>query len=373
MKDIEIKLKEWLSSFRNIDYMRKIHNYNKRKITFKDNLIWVLIYVFLSLNISSLSPFFVSWTKRREGKICLSKIEEDLNYHDLLVVDLIKEEQMDDIAKSLASRNLNQLKSFQYTYATYKDIGGGKPLIVIHEVRRRENLWTVARKYGVTVDTIRSFNDLENRTISVRQRLKIPSKKGILHKIRKRESLWDISRAYKLSLNEILKANNISNTSMLRPGQAIFLPGVNYNYRYYKGYQKDYQGKLPSFMIRPVSGRISSGFGNRRHPIFGRMMFHAGIDVKAPCGTKIKAAMSGKVAYSGWYFGLGRTVMIIHENNYATRYAHNLKNLVKAGEYVKQGQVIALVGSSGLATGPHLHFEVHKKGIPQNPLKYLPR
>lgn len=355
--------------------MKKIYNFGKKKNIYQGNLVWILIYVFLSLNISSLSPFFVQWTKRtgREynKNIQLSEIK-GLNYQDLLLVDLIEEEQ-NNIARSLARRELSQLKLVQYAYKNHKDIryllGSGGLSIIFHEVERGENLWTIARRYRVDVGTIISFNNLNKGTISIGQRLRIPSKKGVLHRIRSGEALWDISRAYNLPLKVILEANNIPNASMLKVGKAIFLPGADYRYDY--RYHKSYRRELPSFMIRPISGKITSRFGIRRHPIFGRMMFHSGIDIRAPYGSKIKAVMSGEVIYSGWSFGYGKLVVIRHRDGYVTKYAHNSRNLVKVGEYVKKGQTIALVGRSGIATGSHLHFEILKKGISQNPLKYI--
>lgn len=360
--------------------MKKMYSFGKKKNVYQSNLIWILVYIFLSLNIFSLSPFFVQWTKgtRREynKNIRLSKIK-GLNYQDLLIVDLIEDKQ-NDVARNLVRRELSQLKSVQYAYKTCKDIryllDGGELSIIIHKVGRRENLWTIARKYGVNVGTIISFNNLNKGTISIGQSLKIPSKKGVLHRVKSGEALWDISKAYNLPMKVILETNNIPNASMLKVGNVIFLPGAEYraDYKYYKNYQ-NYRRELPSFVIRPISGKITSGFGIRRHPIFGRMMFHSGVDIRAPRGYKVKAAMSGEVTYSGWSFGYGRLVVIRHKNGYVTKYAHNSENLVRAGEYVRKGQAIALVGSTGIATGSHLHFEILKKGIPQNPLKYIHR
>ncbi len=120
--------------------------------------------------------------------------------------------------------------------------------------------------------------------------------------------------------------------------------------------------------IRPVDGPIVSGFGYRVHPIFRRVKFHYGIDISAPSGTPIHAAADGVVVFAGWRRAYGNTVIVDHGNGLATLYAHCSRVLVSEGEVVKQGQVIALVGSTGLSTGPHLHFEIRRYGEPINPL-----
>ncbi|MEO1207944.1 MAG: peptidoglycan DD-metalloendopeptidase family protein [Cyanobacteria bacterium J06638_20] len=123
--------------------------------------------------------------------------------------------------------------------------------------------------------------------------------------------------------------------------------------------------------IYPVNGRLTSGFGQRRHPILGTSRFHAGVDFGASQGTTIRAADSGKVIFSGWYGGYGRAVVIDHGGGITTLYAHASRLYVNVGQVVSQGQAIAAVGSTGLSTGPHLHFEVRQNGNPVNPMPYL--
>jgi murein DD-endopeptidase MepM/ murein hydrolase activator NlpD len=123
--------------------------------------------------------------------------------------------------------------------------------------------------------------------------------------------------------------------------------------------------------VFPANARISSGFGNRVHPILGYSRFHGGVDFAAPQGTAIYAADSGQVIFSGWYGGYGQTVIVDHGGGITTLYAHASRLLVREGQAVQQGQSIATVGSTGLSTGPHLHFEVRRNGNPVNPMGYL--
>lgn len=121
----------------------------------------------------------------------------------------------------------------------------------------------------------------------------------------------------------------------------------------------------------PASGRLTSGFGNRKSP-FGRgIRFHQGIDIANSSGTNILAAGEGIITFSGNQSGYGKTIIINHGNGYKTLYAHNRKLLVTVGDKIKKGQAIGKMGSTGRSTGSHLHFEVHKDGNPIDPLKVL--
>lgn len=133
-----------------------------------------------------------------------------------------------------------------------------------------------------------------------------------------------------------------------------------------------------AFLRTPVKfTRISSYFTlARRHPILHRIRAHKGVDYAAPLGTQVKAAGRGTVRFSGWMNGYGNTVILQHGTRYSTLYGHmsHFANHLKTGQVVHQGQVIGFVGSTGLATAPHLHYEFRVNGIHQNPLTVtLPR
>jgi murein DD-endopeptidase MepM/ murein hydrolase activator NlpD len=123
-----------------------------------------------------------------------------------------------------------------------------------------------------------------------------------------------------------------------------------------------------SGLMAPVAGRITSGFGMRYHPILHYERFHAGLDFGAPYGSPIVAAANGQVVAAGWAGGYGNEVQISHGGGVVTLYGHMSGVVARPGEVVRQGQVIGYVGSTGLSTGPHLHFEVKVNGQAVNPL-----
>lgn len=121
----------------------------------------------------------------------------------------------------------------------------------------------------------------------------------------------------------------------------------------------------------PSDAPTSSPFGWRVHPILGYRRFHAGLDFAASYGSTIRAADSGTVIFAGWYGGYGKAVIIDHGGGITTLYGHSSELYVTEGQTVQKGQAIAAVGSTGLSTGPHLHFEVRRNGTPVNPADYL--
>jgi murein DD-endopeptidase MepM/ murein hydrolase activator NlpD len=126
-------------------------------------------------------------------------------------------------------------------------------------------------------------------------------------------------------------------------------------------------GRTSGMFQRPVPGTVSSNFGMRRHPILGYSRMHKGMDFRAGYGTPILAATDGRVERAGWVGGYGQQVRLNHSGCYATSYSHMSRMAVRSGQMVSKGQVIGYVGSTGLSTGPHLHYEVYCNGQPINP------
>ena len=134
-------------------------------------------------------------------------------------------------------------------------------------------------------------------------------------------------------------------------------------------YSPDGKSMRKAFLRVPINARVSSPFNlQRRHPVLDVVRPHEGTDYAAPPGTPIKAAGSGRVKFAGWKGGYGRTVVLQHGDNITTLYAHmsRLGKGIKSGTRVKQGETIGYVGSSGMVTGPHLHYEFRINGAPRN-------
>ena len=132
-------------------------------------------------------------------------------------------------------------------------------------------------------------------------------------------------------------------------------------------FDADGQAEKKGFMGMPVAGRVTSSFGMRLHPLLGFMRMHKGLDIGAPYGAPIFAAIDGVVASAGWNAGYGKFVKLSHAGGLASGYGHMSRMAVRAGERVRQGQVIGYVGSTGMSTGPHLHWEVWRNGRTINP------
>lgn len=135
-----------------------------------------------------------------------------------------------------------------------------------------------------------------------------------------------------------------------------------------------FEKRLEALMVPnspPIRGHVGSGFGFRSDPFTGRPALHTGLDFPADVGTPIMAAAGGMVRSADFHPAYGNLLEIDHGNGLMTRYAHASKILVKAGDIVKRGQVVAQVGTTGRSTGPHLHFEVSVEGVFQNPSKFL--
>lgn len=198
---------------------------------------------------------------------------------------------------------------------------------------------------------------------------------GIFHVVKPGENLFRIGKAYELSSAELARVNGIRDTRQIRVGQRIFIPGATRQLPVeiitrLPGVDRAApplaHGETASFLW-PVNGSVNSGFGPRGSS------FHDGVDIAAPEGTPIRAVEHGEVIYSERLRGYGNMVIIRHGGGIVSVYAHNQINLVRDGQQVARGEIIARVGNTGRVTGAHLHFEIRKNNLAQDPLFYLPQ
>lgn len=187
--------------------------------------------------------------------------------------------------------------------------------------------------------------------------------KGVYHTVKPGETLWRICRTYGVSLEEVVRLNGLEDPTKIQVGQKIFIPGAEEVLDVVLPPPPRISEEAPLFLW-PVLGKISRGFSEGE----GK---HCGIDILAPLGTPVRAAMEGRVTFSGVLRGYGNVVVLEHPGGFYTVYAHNLVNLVREGQWVERGEVIARVGRTGNATTPHLHFEIRNGARAIDPMKML--
>jgi lipoprotein NlpD len=221
---------------------------------------------------------------------------------------------------------------------------------------------------------------------------------GVYHQVQRGQTLWSIAQAYDVELKTLAQANSLSNTHTLYVGQKLYIPGAiqhrsvvsrcpcrppkryDTSEHHASAPKIDSSPTIPALsspqeqssvehirLIWPLPGVITRDFTQ------GDGHRHDGIDIAAAKDTLIQAAADGKVIYSDWGpGGYGRIVILQHDGDVVTVYAHNQRNLVRVGASVRQGDHIATVGKSGRATSYHLHFEVRRKTVPVPPWPFLP-
>ena len=253
---------------------------------------------------------------------------------------------------------------------------------IYYTVRRGDTLSTIAARRNLPVEEIMDANNLNSDFIKEGQELVLPivdfeksdsskseakakrnesSSEQIVHKVQRGDALSTIARMYGTDIDTIRQNNNLNGDRIFAGDELIITD-----------YERGPFSLSRNSLIWPVSGRITSNFGWRTHPIKKTRLFHNGLDIAVPNGTAVKAAASGEVVHSGWMNGFGYTVIIDHGRGVETLYAHNSRVTVSRGTMVNKGQQVALSGNTGLSTGPHLHFGVLRNEEPLNPRNYLP-
>ncbi len=271
-------------------------------------------------------------------------------------------------------------------------------------VHRGDTLATIARRYQVDVATIQWANNITRvNTLKPGDSLRIPPASGVLHTIKKGETIQQIAKSYKVDAADISQANNLSAKSSLSIGQELFIPDAaplviakatpsptrttvavrpdvpisRIKDKALDVYQELSNTKSDARNV-PVSADTTGSKTKLLWPTHLHVInqyygySHTGLDLDGDYTDPIYASDDGVVEQAGWNNGgYGLMVLIDHGNGIKTRYAHSSKLYVKAGEQVKRGQVLGMVGTTGRSTGTHLHFEVYVNGKRANPLSYI--
>jgi murein DD-endopeptidase MepM/ murein hydrolase activator NlpD len=227
----------------------------------------------------------------------------------------------------------------------------------------------IAKKYGTTAMSLQVTNNDELYVLNPGRKMIVLNKNGQLYEVKKATETLDRiiatvhrdkAQAFKYK-QLVVAVNRLPGVALLEDyelvkGQRLLLPNVTRSWDSYH---------FP--IVGPI--RISSGFGSRYHPLLKRRRMHDGLDIAKPWGTPVYPARSGTVTEAGWSEGYGQLIVIRHADGMTTRYGHLSKMYVKAGQSVQRGKtLIGRVGSTGLSTGPHLHFEVRdRNGKAVNP------
>jgi murein DD-endopeptidase MepM/ murein hydrolase activator NlpD len=256
--------------------------------------------------------------------------------------------------------------------STVVSLGRPRDSVINYTVKPGDTLASIAKNFGISVDTIKWANDLKTETIHAGNTLKIPPVTGVVHKVVSGENVYTIAKKYKVDPQKIVNFpfNDFTDldTFALASGQTLYVPdGVieeeQPKYAAAQMYGQIQAGvKGSSQFIWPTTGVIT------QYPIW----YHMALDIANPSLPGVVAAGDGVISLVQYLkYGYGQHIMIAHDDGLSTLYGHLSEIYVKPGDRVSRGQVIGKMGSTGRSTGPHLHFEVRKNGVTQNPVTYL--
>ncbi len=310
--------------------------------------------------------------KYSDESLTLKKEEELAAGEEILPIDsLFFNEDHDLILKPTTGADLNMVIGDSEIPARRE--------IIYYTVQPGDTVSSIARNFGLTVNTILWANDLGAYSLlRIGDKLTIPPQSGLLYTIKKGDTLAKLAQTYNIEMNKIIETNSLG--SSLTIGQKILLPGarkITPSVAVAKPSTNSYTGvsvikDLVNPPAKPSTTKLAwPTSGNRITQYFS--WSHPGLDIANKIGTPLYAAEDGKVIISqgGYNGGYGNTIVIDHGGGMKTRYGHASKLYVKVGDTVTRGEVIAAMGSTGRSTGSHLHFEVIINGTKYNPLNYI--
>ncbi len=244
--------------------------------------------------------------------------------------------------------------------------------VITYEVKPGDNVWLISQKFNISQDTLIWANDrleMDPDLLSIGDELAILPVNGVWHTVKAGDTLDSIAKRYKVTPDAIVdyEPNGLKQSAALAPGQKLIVPGG----------EKPFEPRLVytsagamTVNARPEAGRFIWPCSGAITQYYGQT--HLGLDIGNRAGTPLYAADSGTVTLASWWGNLGNAVRINHGNGYTTIYGHMQRIYVSNGQSVKRGQQIGEMGSTGMSTGPHVHFMIYYYGGTVNPIRYLP-
>lgn len=298
------------------------------------------------------APGILIATEQEVANTDLSVVDANVVTSETPVEEFLKGK--DDISEELNSENkvaeINA-EDLNLSYISYR-------------VKQGEFIGNIAQKFNISQDSIISLNKIKNtRAIPIGALLKIPNMSGIIYTTKKDgETVSSIVEKYKVDANKFANVNNVALTNEFNAGTTLFVPDAKMDWATIQEINGD-------LFKKPIKAKWykSSSFGWRASPFTGARSYHSGIDMACPTGTSIYSALAGTVTSTGYSPTYGNYVIITHHSGFKTLYGHMSAILCVKGQVVNQDTRIGKVGSTGLSTGPHLHFTVYKNNVAVNP------
>ena len=235
-----------------------------------------------------------------------------------------------------------------------------EPLFFLYSPKLDEDLYSIAARTNLGFATIATLNHLDHpESLKKLARIILPSQPGLFVPLQPASELEFIMLA--------IRSNQVQSASELSVGNRLYryLPGETFHHM-----ERAFFWNI-LFRFPLERGDITSAFGKRAHPFTGSASFHNGIDIASPGGIEVLAAREGKVLSTGWDDNLGNYLVLSHEAGYQTVYGHLENVSVRLNQRVNSGSIIGTVGSTGISTGPHLHFEIRRGGEAKDPVPLL--
>ncbi len=241
-----------------------------------------------------------------------------------------------------------------------------------YTVKKGDSLYTISKKKKIPISELKRINDLDTNYVYSGQKIYLEdsgNSKGGYHIVKSGDTLYGISKKYNVSIKDLKRINNL-NSNILYSGNKIYLGKSTNNSKSSTSYTNNsYNPTLKDFHSPLKNMIVNSSYGYRDHPILGRKILHTGVDLKASMNTPVYSPASGIVTYAGWMDGYGKIIIINNGNGYETRFAHLNRFLVKKGDRITRGKIIAKTGKTGRVSGPHLHYEIRHNSKPMDPMK----